>query len=96
MTAATPERVAACMGDRRRPRSRINQADTLAGMSYRMRDRAAQLLAEKSKQREDVMRALRADDRTGAMTPKDRAEAEALLRQLNDEIPELRAATRHA
>jgi hypothetical protein len=65
-------------------------------MSNRMRDRAAQLLAEKSKQREDVVRALRLDDQTGGMTPKDRAEAEALLTQLNGEIPELRAATRHA
>jgi hypothetical protein len=61
-----------------------------------MRDRAAQLLAEKSKQREDVARALRLDEQTGAMTPKERAEAQALLAQLNSEIPELRAATRHA
>ena len=65
-------------------------------MSHRLRDRAAQLLAEKSKQREDVLRALRADAQTGAMTPEDRAEAEALLARLNAEIPELRAATRHA
>jgi|tagenome__1003787_1003787.scaffolds.fasta_scaffold20058366_2 hypothetical protein len=61
-----------------------------------MRDRAAQLLAEKSKQREDVARALRLDDQTRAMTPEERAESEALLTRLNAEIPELRAATRHA
>jgi hypothetical protein len=65
-------------------------------MSHRLRDRAAQLLAEKSKQREDVLRALRLDAQTGAMTPKERAEAETLLERLNAEIPELRAATRHA
>jgi hypothetical protein len=68
--------------------------DTLAAMSDRMRDRAAQLLAEKSKQREDLERALRLDNENGGMTPEDRAEAEALLAKLNSEIPELRAATR--
>ena len=49
-------------------RSQIGRPDTLARMSYRLRDRAAQLLAEKSKRRDDVLRALRADAQTGAVS----------------------------